>query len=104
MNSLHIEDSLESRPSEISSSCFYTMTNILKSTLILLTATLEAGKIEISDNIFVIQAILNETKNGDKEPIDISVYDVEKCFDSLRVQECLNDMFDAGIQNDKLNL
>ena len=58
----------------------------------------------IRDNIFVIQAILNETKNGDKEPIDISVYDVAKCFDSLWVQECLNDMFDAGIQNDKLNL
>ena len=32
------------------------------------------------------------------------MYDVAKCFDSLWVQECINDMFDAGIQNDKLNL
>ena len=23
-----------------------------------------------------------------------------KCFDSLWVQECINDMFDAGVQND----
>ena len=32
------------------------------------------------------------------------MYDVEKCFDSLWVQECINDMFDAGVQSDKLNL
>ena len=58
----------------------------------------------IRDNIFVLQAILNDNKNGSKEPIDISVYDVKKCFDSLWVQDCINDMFDAGIQSDKLNV
>ena len=58
----------------------------------------------IRDNIFVLQAILNDTKNGSKDEIDISVYDVEKCIDSLWVQECINDMFDAGVQSDKLNL
>ena len=58
----------------------------------------------IQDNIFVIQAILNETKHGSKQPIDISVYDVNKCFDSLWVQECINDMYDAGDRNDKLNI
>ena len=48
--------------------------------------------------------MLNDTKNGSKQPIDISVYDVMKCFDSLWVEECINDMFDAGVQNDKLNV
>ena len=47
---------------------------------------------------------MNDTRNGSKQPIDISVYDVIKCFDSLWVQECLNDMFDAGMKNDKLNV
>ena len=41
----------------------------------------------IRDNIFVIQAILNETKHGSKDPIDISVYDVIKYFDSLWAQK-----------------
>ena len=36
--------------------------------------------------------------------MDIGIYDVDKCFDSLWVEECINDIFDTGIQNDKLNL
>jgi hypothetical protein len=30
------------------------------------------------------------------------MYDVEKCFDSLWLQECINDNYKAGLQNDKL--
>ena len=48
----------------------------------------------------MIQAILNETKHGSKQPIYISIYDVIKCFDSLWVQECINDMYDAAVRND----
>ena len=58
----------------------------------------------IRDNIFVLQAILNDTRNGSKQQIDISVYDIEKCFDSLWVQDCINDIYDAGVQTDKLNV
>ena len=42
--------------------------------------------------------------NGSKEVVDIGIYDVDKCFDSLWVEECINEIFDTGIQNDKLNL
>ena len=34
----------------------------------------------------------------------MQVFDVEKCFDALWLQECINDVFDAGLQNDKLPL
>jgi hypothetical protein len=52
----------------------------------------------------VINAITNSVVKGDQEAIDMQVYDVEKCFDSLWLQECINDIFDAGLQNDKLPL
>jgi hypothetical protein len=41
---------------------------------------------------------------GDEDPVDIQVFDVKKCFDSLWVEECINDIFEAGLQNDKLAL
>jgi hypothetical protein len=47
---------------------------------------------------------MNDTVNGSKEEIDIAIYDVDKCFDSLWLEECINDIYDAGLQNDKLNL
>ena len=58
----------------------------------------------IRDNIFVINAITNSVRKGKEEDIDIQVYDVETCFDSLWLQDCINDMYEAGLQNDKLSL
>ena len=58
----------------------------------------------IRDNIFVINTITNSVVNGKEEGIDLQVYDVEKCFDALWLQECINDVFEAGLQNDKLPL
>ena len=58
----------------------------------------------IRDNVFVINAITNSVVKGKEEPIDVQVYDVATCFDSLWLHECINDVFDAGFQNDKLPL
>ena len=58
----------------------------------------------IRDNIFVVNAITNSVVKGHEKPIDLQVYDVEKCFDSLWLQECINDIYEAGLQNDKLPL
>ena len=58
----------------------------------------------VRDNIFVINAITNSVVNGKEEGIDLQVYDVEKCFDALCLHECINDVFEAGLQNDKLPL
>ena len=58
----------------------------------------------IRDNIFVLNAITNSVVNGNESPIDIQMFDIYKCFDSLWVEECVNDIFEAGLDNDKLPL
>ena len=59
---------------------------------------------DIRDNIFFISAIINSIKNGSEEACDITVYDIEKCFDALWVQECINTLYENGLDNDKLVL
>ena len=56
------------------------------------------------DNIFVVNPILNEAKQNTEEACDICVYDVKKCHDSLWLQECINDLSEAGVQDDRLAL
>ena len=58
----------------------------------------------IRDNIFVINAIVNNVRKRNLKGIDVTVYDVEKCFDKLWAKECLNDIYECGFQNDKLPL
>ena len=58
----------------------------------------------IRDNIFVLNAIVNSIKSGNEESCDITVYDVEKCFDALWAQECINTLYEYGLNNDKLVL
>ena len=58
----------------------------------------------IRDNIFLVNAILNNVVKRNLEDTDIGIYDVDKCFDKLWAQECFNDIFENGFQNEKLNL
>ena len=58
----------------------------------------------IRDNIFVLNAVTNSVVKGNEEAVDLQLYDVEKCFDALWVEECINDLYDAGLNNDKLPL
>ena len=58
----------------------------------------------IRDNLYVINAITNSVRNGGEDSCDIQVFDVEKCFDSLWVQECVNTLYEYGFKNDKLVL
>ena len=58
----------------------------------------------IRDNIFVLNAITNSVVNGKEESVDVQLFDVDKCFDSLWVEECINDIHEAGLDNDKLAL
>ena len=58
----------------------------------------------VRDNIFVLNAVNNSIVNGEAEPVDIQVFDIEKCFDALWVEDCINDLFETGFSNDKLPL
>ena len=57
----------------------------------------------VRDNLFVLNAIANESKQT-KESVDIDIYDAYKCFDGLWLKECINDLYEAGLRNDKLPL
>ena len=61
-------------------------------------------KRSISNHIFVVNAILNSVKQKESDPIDLQIFDVEKCFDSLWLEQCCNDQWEAGIIDDKLAL
>ena len=58
----------------------------------------------VRDNIFVLNAIFNSQRNNTEEALDIQVYDVDKCFDSLWLKEVITALYEAGLQNDKLPL
>ena len=55
----------------------------------------------IRDNLFVVNAVVSGIK-GKEDAVDLQLFDVEKCFDSLWVEECINDIYEAGLDNDKL--
>ena len=58
----------------------------------------------IRDNLFVINAMSNSSQKNQKEATGINVYDVVKFFDSLWLSECMNDLYDTRLKNDKLAL
>ena len=58
----------------------------------------------VRDNIFVLNAILNSIKRGNKEAHDTQVYDMTQCFDALWLHECINALYETGLKNNKLNL
>ena len=41
---------------------------------------------------------------GELDDVDLSLYDVVKCFDKMWLQEAINDLFESGLDNDKLVL
>jgi hypothetical protein len=58
----------------------------------------------IRDNIFVMNAVINHAIKKKVKGIDVQLFDAYKCFDKLWLQECINDIYDAGFQSDKLPL
>ena len=59
----------------------------------------------IRNHIWVVNSIICDTLSiKKKKPVDIQIYDYKQCFDSLWLEECLNDMYEGGMRDDKLNL
>ena len=61
----------------------------------------------VKNHLFVVYGMINSVLHEDKSCVDICIYDIEKCFDALWLEDCLNDMFDSlppDKQNDKLAL
>ena len=49
----------------------------------------------------VICDILSSKK---KKAIDIQIFDFKQCFDSLWLEECMNDIYTGGLKDDKFAL
>ena len=62
-------------------------------------------KKNIRNHIWIIHGIIADIKSGkSKKPVDIQIFDYKQCFDGLWLQECLNDFYEAGLNDDKLAL
>ena len=61
-------------------------------------------KRNIRDNLFVVNGVINSVIAKDDKPVDIELFYIPKCFDSLWLKECLNDLYEAGLDNSNLNL
>ena len=58
----------------------------------------------IRNHVFVLNGVINEIINDKKRGADISIMDYRQCFDSMWMEESMNDLWEAGIVDDKLSL
>ena len=59
----------------------------------------------VRNHIWIVNGIICDVLTTKKKnPIDIQLFDYKQCFDSLWLQECLNDLYDSGVKDDKLAL
>ena len=53
----------------------------------------------VVDNLFIIRGIINHA-NYLGEELWLTFYDIEKCFDSLWLEDCINSVSDLGVKDD----
>ena len=61
----------------------------------------------IRDHLFIVNGIINSVLNGNDDSVDIQIYDVEKCFDALWLEDCMMDIYEKippEARDDKLSL
>ena len=57
----------------------------------------------IRNHIFVLNGIVHDALHNKKtKPINITLLDYRQCFDSMWLEEAMNDLFNAGFNDDKL--
>ena len=63
-------------------------------------------KRNVKDHLLIIHGIINSVVNGNEDCIDLQIYDLEKAFDGLWLEDCLNDIYDntqKENRNDKIS-
>ena len=59
----------------------------------------------VRNHIWVVNGIICDILSSKKKnPIDIQIFDFKQCFDSLWLEECMNDIHNGGLKNDKFAL
>ena len=54
----------------------------------------------IRNNLFIVYGVIKNAINN-KLNLDLSLYDIENCFDAQWQAEIMNDLRDVGVQDDK---
>ena len=57
----------------------------------------------VVDNLFILRGSINHANYLGKELL-VTFYDIEKCFDSLWLEDCINSLWDLGVRDDVLCL
>ena len=57
----------------------------------------------VVDNLFVLRCLIDHSKYLKKE-LWITFYDIEKCFDSLWLEDCMNSLWRCGVDDDLIYL
>ena len=58
-------------------------------------------KKNIRNHLFVVNGIINDVLVKKEESVDIGFLDYRQCFDSMWLEESVNDLWEAGIRDDK---
>jgi hypothetical protein len=59
----------------------------------------------VRNHLWIVNGIISDTLSlKTKKPIDIQIFDYMQCFDSLWFQECMNDLYSAGLIDGKFAL
>ena len=58
----------------------------------------------IRDHLFIVNGIIHEHSKSKNKPVTIQIMDYSCCFDSLWQDEVTNELFEAGVDDDKLAL
>ena len=56
------------------------------------------------NNIFIINGIIHDVMVSKKPPVVLQYYDYSQMFDSMNLDEAINDIYDTGLSNDTLGL
>ena len=59
----------------------------------------------IRNHIFIVNGVIHDVLSSKKKkPIDIQIMDYKQCFDSMWLEDTMDDLFEAGVVDDKLAL
>ena len=59
----------------------------------------------VRNHIWIINGVINDVlSKKSKTPVDLQIFDYKQCFDSLWLEDCMNDMYTAGLKDYKFQL
>ena len=59
-------------------------------------------KKNIRNHIFIVNGIINDVLQDKSKAVDIEIMDYKQCFDSMWLEDALNDLYDSGVKDDTL--